>query len=75
MTDRLRGCTVSFIKDIREDDAEALLNAIQMLKGVLAVEPSLSTADDWVAQQRVRHELGRKLLEVIYPEHYKDETA
>jgi hypothetical protein len=35
MTDRLKGCVVTFDQDLRTDDAEAILNAIRMVKGVL----------------------------------------
>lgn len=61
MTDRLKGCTVVFDRDIRVDDVEALLNAIRMVKGVLRVEPSISTPDDWMAATRARTELLSKL--------------
>jgi hypothetical protein len=33
MSDRLKGCIVSFDHDIREDDAEFYLNAIRAIKG------------------------------------------
>ncbi len=67
MTDILKGCTVAFDRDIREDDAEAVLNAIRMIKGVLSVSPSLSEPGDWAAGERLRRELGDKLWAVIYP--------
>ncbi len=67
MTDRLKGCMVVFERDIREDDANDTLNAIRNIKGVLKVEPSLSTPEDWHAQLRARAELGRQILDLIYP--------
>ena len=70
MTDRLKGLTVAFDRDIREDDAEAIVNAIKMIKGVLDVQPSYATSDDWIVEERVRRELYGKLLGVLYP---KDE--
>ncbi len=54
MSDRLKGCTVIFTEDIRTGDAEAILNAIRMVKGVALVEPSVSTAQDWIAETRAR---------------------
>jgi hypothetical protein len=71
MTDRLNGCWVAFERDIREDDAEPLIAAIRMLKGVLAVEVSVSSHADWVAEERARRELGEKLWKVIYPDRGK----
>ena len=66
MTNRIKGCTVVFERDIREDDAEAVLNAIRMVRGVLSVNPSLSTHEDWMAQERVKQEIGWKLWEILY---------
>jgi hypothetical protein len=67
MTDRLKGCTVVFEQDMRDDDAESLLNAIGMIKGVLKVAPTLRTHEDFHAETRIRAELGKKLFDVIYP--------
>lgn len=67
MTDRLKGVWVAFDHDIRDDDAEPLINAIRQLRGVLSVEPSISDPSDWNARQRVHHELAEKLWAVIHP--------
>lgn len=69
MTDRYNALTVVLEKDIREDDAEALLNAIRQLRGVLSVHGNVADFDDQIAQDRVRHELGEKLWRVLYPKH------
>lgn len=42
MTDRHAGYLVTLSKDIREDDAEGILRAITMIRGVLAVEQVVS---------------------------------
>ncbi len=69
MTTRLKGLTVAFEHDIREDDAKMIVNAIHQLRGVLDVRPIESGAsDDWIIEERVRRELGSKLLAVVYPE-------
>ncbi|HUT90116.1 MAG TPA: hypothetical protein VMY37_11505 [Thermoguttaceae bacterium] len=67
MTDRLKGCVVVFDEDIREDDAEPLMAAIAQLRGVLSIQPSIRTADDWMIRERVRRELTEKLCEVLRP--------
>lgn len=67
MTDRLKGVWVAFEDDIRTDDAEATINAIKQIRGVLAVEPSVRVTEDWFARERVRRELGTKLWEILYP--------
>jgi len=68
MTDRLKGVTVLFEKDIREDDAEPIINAIRCIRGVAAVNPTLKTAEDWHMFMRLRGELGHKIISVFYPE-------
>jgi hypothetical protein len=53
MTTRLKGLTVAFTDDIREDDAQAIIDAIQLIKGVLIVEPIENTSDDWIIESRI----------------------
>ncbi len=65
MSERLKGVTVVFEDDIRDEDAQAIINAIQMVKGVLHVEPSLSTHDDFMARVRVKSEMAEKIFDVI----------
>ena len=65
MTDRINSVTVVLTEDIREDDCEHVLNAIRMIRGVLSVKPHVADVEDLVANQRVRSEFRRKLLEVL----------
>ena len=67
MTNRYYALTVILEKDIRSDDAEPLVNAIKMIKGVLDVKPHISDPETWMAQERARMELGRKVMNIIYP--------
>ena len=69
MTDRLKGCTVVFDKDIRVDDAEHLLNAIRMLSGVIEVTPEVSVPSEFHAQIRAHIEIQRRLLKVLQNTH------
>jgi hypothetical protein len=68
MTERLRGLLVTFEEDVREDDAEAIINAIRLIKRVLTVKTIPSNIDLRISEDRVRHELGQKLWKVIYPD-------
>ena len=61
MTDRMKGCVVSFDRDIREDDVELLVNAIKMIKGVLSVELSVADIDDHINRDRIRHDVQERL--------------
>ena len=68
MTDRLKGVVVTFDHDIRDDDAEGILQAIKCLRGVIDVTPSVRTTDDHMNRERIRRELGEKLLAVLHQE-------
>jgi len=57
MTDRLKGLTVAFTKEMREDDAEYLIKLISALKGVSRVTPILSDPHDWLIKSQVKEEL------------------
>lgn len=68
MTDRICAFTVVIENDIREDDAEVLASAIKMLKGVVEVSMNVTDVNQYIAESRVRADMGRKVLDVIYPE-------
>lgn len=52
MTDRHAGYVVTLAEDIREDDAEAVINALRMVKGVINVEPVVSSVELHIADSR-----------------------
>ena len=61
MTDRHAGYIVTLADDIREDDAEAIIQALLMIKGVARVEPIVADHQLFLATQRARAEIGDKL--------------
>lgn len=66
MTDRHAGYIVTLAKDIREDDAQAVITALRMVKGVLSVEPVLS--DEWIehlAHERAYDEVRTAVLQLL----------
>lgn len=65
MTDRLRGVVVTFGQDIRVDDAEAILSAIRMIKGVVDVQPVVATYEGDMAEARVNQQWREKLYALI----------
>ncbi|MEV0830859.1 MULTISPECIES: hypothetical protein [Streptosporangiaceae] len=66
MTDRHAGYIVTLAEDVREDDAEAILSALRMVKGVLSVEPIVASPHDLhIATQRVRQEWRGKILDLL----------
>lgn len=53
MTDRHAGYLITLTNDIREGDAEAILTALRMVRGVQSVEPVLaSPIDQQIARAR-----------------------
>jgi hypothetical protein len=68
MTDRIIAYTVTLIREIRDDDAEAITNAIRMIKGVANVVPVVSDPNTYWAKDTARLELGKQLWAVLYPE-------
>lgn len=69
MTDRYFAITVLLKSDIREDDAEPILTAIQMIKGVQAAEAHISDRAVWAAEKRIRRELTNRLWNALNEEH------
>jgi hypothetical protein len=65
MTDRHSGYVVVLEKDIREDDAEGIINAIKMVKGVLTVKPVEATVGFVIERERVKAEYANKLHDAI----------
>lgn len=65
MTDRYNAFIVVLERDIREDDAEPILNAIKHIRGVLSVKPHVADFSDSIATERVRAELQQKLWDVL----------
>jgi hypothetical protein len=63
MTKTYKAFVVTLKEDIREDDAESLITALKMLKGVISVVPAETTNADTVAETRVKMEIRGKLLE------------
>lgn len=72
MTDRHAGYIVVLDTDLDEDDAEPVLAALRMVKGVRSVEPLVSSWEVHVAEERVRFELGKAVQDavraVLFPE-------
>jgi hypothetical protein len=67
MTDRFNTLTVVLENDMREDDAEGLIVAIQQMRGVLSVAGDVSNQMSHMAEERAKREYWDKLKEVIYP--------
>src|SRR5204862_4419 len=51
--------------DIREDDAQAIINALLMVKGVARVEPVPADYQLHIATQRAKGEIGDRLRALL----------
>ena len=65
MTDRHIAYTVTLALPVREDDAQAIINAIRMVKGVAEVVPVVATPEAYWARSTARSELLRDLLDLL----------
>lgn len=65
MTDRYHSLQVILEKDIRDDDAEMLINAIKMLKGVIDVKGDVADWNSQMAESRAHSEIRKKLWEAL----------
>jgi copper chaperone CopZ len=66
MSDRTRCLTVVLDQDYRIcDDAQAIINAISMVKGVVSVEANVKDSNDYLAYESARHEIEQKLWEAL----------
>ena len=68
MTARFHSLTVVLEGDIREDDAQPVMDAIAALRGVAAVSGVVSDPVSHMAEVRARQELGKKIVDLIYGE-------
>ena len=66
MTDRYYALTVILEKDIRSDDAQPMIEAIKMIKGVLDIKPHITTPTELVANHRAKMELTKKIMDMIW---------
>ena len=65
MTDRIRHLTVVLDADYRDDDVKAIVEAIQMIRGVAQVEEHVVEAQDHLARIAVRSEIAADLHKAI----------
>ena len=72
MTDRYHSITVVLEKDVREDDARALIDAIKQMRCVLTVRGVVSNIESMMAEERARHEIGKQLIDIVYPKRTKE---
>lgn len=67
MTDRIHSIMVVLEKDIRDDEIQPLLDAIQLLRGVLKVKANVTDVDAELAQSRAYQKLRGEVMSLLFP--------
>jgi hypothetical protein len=62
---RIKGFTVTLERDIKQEDFQRILEAVEMTKGVLHVEPVLVTHQDHIIRMRLKNDITRNILKLI----------
>ena len=65
MSDRYNSLTVFLEKDLKDEDAEPLIEAIKCFRGVLDVKPTVSNMLGILAEERARSVLREKLWRIL----------
>ncbi|MBU3935808.1 hypothetical protein KJ909_03985 [Patescibacteria group bacterium] len=71
MTDRLKALTVVLQKDLRDDDAEPIIEAIKQLRGVRRVTSHVTHLDDHVAYTNAKLDLMAQIWKLLRLEEEK----
>ena len=66
MTDRFRVLNVLLDKEYRDDDAESIIEAIRMIKGVIDVVELVADPNFRLEIEIARNELAQKLWDVLH---------
>lgn len=65
MSDRMKGITIYFKKPMRDDDAQAIIDACKLFPNVAKVEGSIVTSDYYFQVAQARSEIRDKILDII----------
>lgn len=68
MTDRIFGFHVLLDKEYRIDDAQFIIDAVRMIKGVMTTTVHTSTPELWAAYERAKADMLEKILSDIREE-------
>jgi hypothetical protein len=65
VTDRHSGYVVTLADDVRDDDAEAIITALRMVRGVISVQPVVADIQSVIAEARRDVEWREALLAMM----------
>jgi len=67
MSDRLNSLTVVLEKEMKTEDAELIINAIKMIRGVANIIPGVATSENQIAKEMARLDLIKGIYKVLNP--------
>ena len=67
MSDRLNSLTVVLEKEMKTEDAELIINAIKMIRGVANIIPGKATSEGQIAREMARLDLIEKVYKLLNP--------
>lgn len=73
MTPRYYALTVILAVPMRDDDAQAIIDAIGMIKGVADVQPLVANAELHWAKATALIDVRNDIMDVLFPERTKGE--
>ena len=65
MSDHTVVLTVVLDKDYRVDDAQYIMDAIKMIRGVASIEANVANIETYTAYARARLDLEKRLYDVL----------
>ena len=65
MTNKFHSITVVLENDIREDEAQKIIDAIYQLRGVIKVSGNVADLLDFIGTSRAKHDLAIKMLSIL----------
>lgn len=68
MSDRVKGCVVTFEADMHPDDVAPILAAIGQLRGVVSVETSVVDVSDVINRRMVAHGIKARVWAALQDE-------
>jgi len=71
MGENTKGFTVALDNDISDEQSERVKAAIMQIRGVVGVQESLVSTDDYINRVRIRTEIGNALYDILYPKRGK----
>lgn len=65
MSDRIKGLTVTLEPNIRDDDAQPIIDAIRLIKGVIDVRPHVEDSDHHMAITVAKRDIYNAIASVL----------